>query len=515
MNRIVNRRTLGLLVLGIWVTVLGMHVRREYFKPLAARLAEGARSLNPGQHFYAVRMNGKTIGLATTRLDTVPEGFIFTDRISIDVPAVGSMHRAIVQSRIELTPSLSLDRFTFSLDSEIGQFAVRGEVRGDSLLDLNMLAGGDAQKSTMKMTPGLLLDAAIPLRLAAAGELEAGKTFSTVVLDPSVLSTREVELRVTRQDTMIVADSARWVASENRWEVTVYDTIQVWRIEQTLGGIQVASWVDEDGHLVRAESPIGYTLERGVYEIIDREWKLSQQDGSLAEGYGTVIEQTAIASNVDLSAAGDLAELRFKLSGVELEGFDLAGGRQELHGDTLLVRRESGSQLNPTYTLPFRGTGEPAAELESTPLIQADDPEIITTARKITRGSTNPLEVAERINDWVYRELDKDITVSVPSARQVLAARQGDCNEHTVLFVALARAVGLPTRTAAGLVYLRGRFYYHAWPEVWLGNTWVAMDPTLGQFPADAAHLRFIVGGLARQVELIRLIGQLKLEVTA
>jgi hypothetical protein len=39
------------------------------------------------------------------------------------------------------------------------------------------------------------------------------------------------------------------------------------------------------------------------------------------------------------------------------------------------------------------------------------------------------------------------------------------------------------------------------------------VDPTFGQFPADASHLRFVVGGLARQVELVRLIGQLRLTV--
>jgi transglutaminase-like putative cysteine protease len=81
-----------------------------------------------------------------------------------------------------------------------------------------------------------------------------------------------------------------------------------------------------------------------------------------------------------------------------------------------------------------------------------------------------------------------------------------------VLYVALARAVGLPARTDAGLVYLRGHFYYHAWPEVWLGQ-WVAVDPTFGQFPADASHLRFVIGGLARQVELLRLIGRVRVTV--
>jgi hypothetical protein len=43
----------------------------------------------------------------------------------------------------------------------------------------------------------------------------------------------------------------------------------------------------------------------------------------------------------------------------------------------------------------------------------------------------------------------------------------------------------------------------------------VAVDPTLGQFPADAAHLRLAVGGLARQIELIRLVGSLEMEVVA
>ena len=39
------------------------------------------------------------------------------------------------------------------------------------------------------------------------------------------------------------------------------------------------------------------------------------------------------------------------------------------------------------------------------------------------------------------------------------------------------------------------------------------MDPTLDQFPADAGHVRFVVNGLARQVELLPFIGRLKLEV--
>ena len=96
----------------------------------------------------------------------------------------------------------------------------------------------------------------------------------------------------------------------------------------------------------------------------------------------------------------------------------------------------------------------------------------------------------------------------------MLASRRGDCNEHTQLYMALARSVGIPARSAAGLAYVRGKFYYHAWPEVYLGR-WVAVDPTFGEFPADAAHIRFVNGGLARQAELLRLIGNLKIDVVS
>jgi transglutaminase-like putative cysteine protease len=124
----------------------------------------------------------------------------------------------------------------------------------------------------------------------------------------------------------------------------------------------------------------------------------------------------------------------------------------------------------------------------------------------------DPKEVARQLTTAVYDMLDKEITFSVPNAVQVLETLQGDCNEHTVLYVAMARALGLPARTAVGLVYVNGAFFYHAWPEVWL-DEWVAVDPTFGQYPADASHIRFVIGGLAQQVEIVRLIGSLDIEV--
>ncbi|MGQ0561750.1 MAG: transglutaminase-like domain-containing protein [Gemmatimonadota bacterium] len=514
MRTISSRRALGVAILLIWAGVVGLHVRREYFKPLALRLEEGARSLAPGSHYYVVRMQGQAIGFARSRLDTLASGFVFEDNMMLDVPALDTVHRASAQTHIEFGKALELQGFTFELTSEIGRFHVKGSMRPDSQLDLELNAGGRVQKTTYPASRLLMLDAAIPMRVAAAGELEVGKSYSARVFDPSTMSDRETVLNITARDTLIVPDSAQWNGRE--FVVSSYDTIPVWRIEQEFGSIRVGNWVDEDGHLVKAESPLGFTLERTAFELADQEWKRARRDKASQAGYGTIIERTAIASNVDLSQdpERDRDRLAVRLKGVDLEGFDLPGGRQRLAGDTLTIEVEAGSELVANYRLPYGGRDAAAlAELSATPLIQSNDPLIMRTARRITRGTADPAEAARRLNDWVYRELRKDITLSVPSALQVLEARQGDCNEHTVLYVALARALGLPARTAVGVVHVRGRFYYHAWPEVYLKRGWVAIDPTLGQYPADASHIRFLIGGLARQVELIRLIGRLELEI--
>jgi transglutaminase-like putative cysteine protease len=87
-----------------------------------------------------------------------------------------------------------------------------------------------------------------------------------------------------------------------------------------------------------------------------------------------------------------------------------------------------------------------------------------------------------------------------------------------VLYAALARAAGLPTRMVAGVVYMPGdggtpaAFYYHAWNEVWLG-AWIAVDPTFGQFPADATHVELVEGGPDKGVALIGMLGQLRFDV--
>ncbi|MBI4521795.1 MAG: transglutaminase domain-containing protein, partial [Gemmatimonadetes bacterium] len=417
-------------------------------------------------------------------------------------------------SRVRLSPALALRDFEFSLDSEIGRFAASGVVTGDTLLEVEIDAGGSPQTVSYRLSEPPIFSAVLPIRVAMGGDLKVGSSYRLPMFDPSTLAMRTVEVEVQAHDTLIVPDSAALNSTDGSWTAARYDTVPSWLITERYGGIEVSSWIDEDGRIVQASSPLGYSMERTEYEIA--RWQLEQ--ARLVAGSpldDDIILGTAVQSNVDLGDIEQHDELRFRLSGVDLTGFELSGGRQELRGDTLIVRRERWGALDPGYSLPYK-TMDLRDALVPEPLIQSDDPAIVRHARQVAgwrmSWAPDPKQVAQRLTTSVNNTLEKAITISVPSAVQVLESRRGDCNEHTVLYVAMARALGLPARTAVGLVYVDGRFFYHAWPEVWLGE-WVAVDPTFGQVPADAAHLRFITGGLANQVEIVRLIGKLEIEV--
>ena len=146
------------------------------------------------------------------------------------------------------------------------------------------------------------------------------------------------------------------------------------------------------------------------------------------------------------------------------------------------------------------------------PFIQSDDQRIQALAQKIIGHEVIALKKVQLLVDWVHQNIEKRPVLSLPDALSTLENRVGDCNEHAVLLAALARAAGFPCRIEAGLVYLKGRFYYHAWNLVYLGR-WITVDAVFNQVPADVSHIRLVTGSPDRQIDLMGIIGKIKLKV--
>ena len=519
-----SRRVVVFGVVALWLAGVGFFVKREYFKPRAEALAEAAVArIGPSAAYYTLSMSGQPVGYISATTDTLADTIKVQSNWVLGMQALGNLQQVGIVSLINLSRAMRLRSFDAQVNSAASKFEIRGQAVGDSTLDMTIDAGGHTQHIRTQLGRSLVMSDLVNMRLALGGRLQPGKSYTLRVFDPITQHDGESQLTVLAESTMTFADSARLDSTTMRWVPARIDTTKAYRISQTYAGSTAESWIDGQGNILTASTPLGITLQRTAFEIAVENWRQAKKEGRIAGiGAGTdVITNTAIASNVPLQPS-NLARLTVRLRNVDLNGFDLSGGRQQLTGDTLVITREATDARDAQHRLTMFDARLPLAGVDSSltvnlrpePLIQSDDPRIVAQARAILKGEQRAGPAAMLLNNWVHDNLRKEITISVPSATQVLDEKSGDCNEHTVLFVALARAVGLPARTAAGVMYVPrlGQFYYHAWPEVWLGQ-WVAVDPTWGQFPADASHLRFTIGGLARQVELIRLIGRLQLTV--
>jgi len=515
-----NRRVVAIVVLLAWSAGLVALVRREFFRESAAILAEAAMRLPPGASYYIVEQNGRQIGFASTTIDTTGTTFEVVDYFIADLPVAGREFRASARSVITLSRALSLRKFEVQVEAPDAPMSASGVVEGDSAVRFVLRMPGQPTDTQRLAVKGPIL---VPTLLPSAAVLVAppkvGRTVTLASFDPRTMSPADVRFRIAAESLFVVIDSAAFNADSARYVAAHSDTVRAWKLEPAEGQNSFAGWVDANGSVVASTQPGGITLRRIAYEIAFENWRRARAVGNSTRDpanttLGDLLEGTAIAAG-ELPGGATLRILKVRLSGVLLDGFDLRGGRQTLNGDQLTITREPASMLVADYTLGSGGRGFRTrfpAELSEEPLLQVNDREITALAVRIAGNERDPAVVAERINRWVHDSLEKKITISIPSAVQVLRARAGDCNEHTQLYVALARAAGIPARISTGLALVNGKFYYHAWPEVRLRD-WVAVDPTFGQFPADAAHLRFVSGGLARQGELLRLVGSLKVEV--
>jgi hypothetical protein len=156
---------------------------------------------------------------------------------------------------------------------------------------------------------------------------------------------------------------------------------------------------------------------------------------------------------------------------------------------------------------------EGAEYLKGTLSVESEAPEIVARAREIAGAETDAYAAALKVNAWVGAHMKKDYGFNADRATDVLRQMRGDCTEHSLLTVALLRALGIPARRVDGVVYNQSgdgvaALYWHEWVEVWVGSTWTQLDPTFGQPVADATHLTL---GEESQADIIPLLGKLRI----
>ncbi|MBV70426.1 MAG: hypothetical protein CMH52_03670 [Myxococcales bacterium] len=378
-----------------------------------------------------------------------------------------------------LDESMALTRFQFALDAGPASIEGRGVVVGQQL-KLAITTAGVTREDSLKLKSTPVLRETLGPRLARLA-LTPGAVHTMSIFDPITQRNQRVTITVEGPEDVMVVDRM----------------VKATRIRQSLNGMTLYAWINQRGEMLRQE--LGFGM------VAVRETKLQ---ATAPVDSVSFIEQTMISAPGMPKKTDALKTLTLSLGGVELTGFKLGDRRQVIDGRLLKVTREPSS-----VGLPLPARSDDASDLASTLLIQSDSEKIRAKATAAIGASTETIGAAQLLMEWVSKWVEDAPVIGVPSALETLKTRRGDCNEHTTLFVALARSVGIPTRFVTGIAYLKGRFGYHAWAEVLTKDGWLSVDPTWNQMPVDVGHIAFVRGGLSHQASLVQLMGQLTLSV--
>ena len=481
---------ISIFVLVAWVAVMAVLVNRSYLQA-SSNLATDLARYGSSATWRGVYYRGEKIGFTVSQTVASGDGFDLEEDGRLQMALLGAHTAATIRTTAHVDSTFVLHAFEFSLDPGTGAIEINGTVDGNTLkLTVKTAGGTRTEERVLAEPPALSLNLS---RRLASGGLVAGARHHWTIFDPATMHNAPVTVDVGKRE---------FVSGAGR-------PIPAFRVEMEYAGLRTTSWVTDTGEVVREESPLGLITIR---ETAERARAMAVPIKVQSDMYDSAAIVPITKERIDESR--DVRRLRVRLDGVDLSSYEMDGVSQTAttNGSTIVEIRDA-------RTLKA-GPADPAAKdyLAAEPLIESDDPEIIAEAQKAIRGITGRRAQAERLTRYVNGLLDKKPTISIPSAREVLRTKVGDCNEHTALFVAMARAAGIPARISVGLVFVRGAFYYHAWPEVYIdeGNNrglWLPVDPTLNEFPVDATHIRLARGGLEKQTAILPLVGKLKMTI--
>ena len=130
--------------------------------------------------------------------------------------------------------------------------------------------------------------------------------------------------------------------------------------------------------------------------------------------------------------------------------------------------------------------------------IDWDNDDVKRHAKAAVAGlrSDSAWDKARAVEAWVNRNMKAtEFSQAMASCANVAKSLSGDCTEYAMLSAGMCRALGVPSRTAIGLVYAPARdgkpfLAYHMWFEVSVDGQWVALDATLGRGSVGPGHIK-------------------------
>jgi len=406
---------------------------------------------------------------------------IIPARNGYNIVEEGRINITFLEEKSELSMNLFGDvdeqfrvrSFLLQINSGKDLIDIKGELRDGEAI-VSMLARGQSNVYRLPMKePPILVSAVIPYLVKKGFSAGDKGPVSLPIFDPSTLTSYDATIDRLGWEKVQVAD----------------EMVRAFHVKTVFKGLEIHGWVDEGGSVIKELSPLGLTVQK--------EGMGKQETGSFDARLFSSIETSG-----RIEDPRHTGFLRAKIDAKEALK-KVIGRYYNLQDDLLEIRAAKPAAMNL----------DPARYLSPSAFVNSDDNRIRIEVLSIVKDRQTPRERVQAMQTWVYTNVKKVPTFSLPTATDVFMKRVGDCNEHAVLFAALARAAGIPCAIASGVVYASDGFYYHAWNLVHIEGTWVSVDSTFGQFPADATHILLAVGDISDAIEIMQFLTNIRIQV--
>jgi len=478
--------TIGFIMLFAVLLAVRMDIATLLFseEQHAGHIAPG--TLHETDTWKNLFLKDQKIGYAHSVLAKQNSGYRLDETLFMIMNVMGFSQEIKMTTTADLKPDLTLSSFDFNLNSGRFDFAAAGKLTPENILKIETNLSGSPQKMEIKLAHPSHLTGGI-LNAAAREFKQTGKKQLTFyIFDPATMSQAPVIVKIVGDEEII---NMGHVAKTTKL------TIQ-------FKGVEQSAWMDENEEILKETGLLGLTLVK-----TSKKDALSGLSGTRLQD---ITEIASVPANFKIKTPRRSAYLKIKLGGIKTDTLYLNGGRQVLDKDMLTITREK--LTDDANTVDPVSIDELNAFLAPEPFIESDHPDITKRAQAIVSSDDPSFKKSKKLVNWVFKNIEKRPVLSIPDALSTLKNRIGDCNEHAVLLAALARSAGIPAKIESGLVYLRGRFYYHAWNLLYVGK-WITADAVFGQMPADATHIRFASGNPESQLDLLTVIDKVDIAV--
>lgn len=472
-------------IIGIWLCLICVLVYRQYFSGAEFSTLHplSENQFKTSEEWFGIYVRNEKIGYIKRSSEKIGNEYRFTQHGEMNIDRKDKSVKNTSQFKCLTDLNYRIKSFEFESRSGETFYKSRGELDKDNVLLVFIETDKQKKTETADIHGQPYLLATVRQMLFARG-LQKGRRYNIPVLD--IFSLKVTDMPVEVEDLIPVK--------------TGINVNTAYRLKTG----STYAWISDSGTTLKEETASGM---RYLSETED------SAKAQIKKPIFDFLSLPVLESDKLLSAPEDLSLLRVRLSGIDVSEYPLINeGRQVLKGKVLEITKEKKEELKGrTYDLPYQGE-DLKPYLSKTPFVQSDHHTIIYNAKKFIAIEKNAFSMARFLTSNLYLTIAKRPAFHILTAMDVFNAHTGESNEHTVMFTSFARAGGLPTRMVGGLVYLKGHFFYHTWPEVWL-DQWVPADPTMGQFPADVTHIRLMEGDVDALASLGEVIRGMKVDI--